>query len=157
MPYYSNRYSDSESKLPKHIHTIKRALANGEVRLHYYHRFTRKKIEGEPGTPEFMKSYKAACIAEPALAPFKRICGRTQPEVDFDFGSEEYESQFVALELAPIDVARVVIGRANDKAAGGRAFSEALAEELTEILETVAPTGCLLFGHVEGANKSGLN
>ena len=42
------------------IHRVKRRLANGTLRVHYYHRSTRKKLEGTPGSPLFLESYAAA-------------------------------------------------------------------------------------------------
>lgn len=47
----------------KHIHTVRRRLADGSVREHHYHRITRKPIEGTPGTPEFLESYKRAATS----------------------------------------------------------------------------------------------
>ena len=41
----------------KHINTVRKKLANGEVRLYYYHRLTGERITGEPGTKEFLDSY----------------------------------------------------------------------------------------------------
>ncbi|MGE5500627.1 MAG: hypothetical protein ACM3W4_01735, partial [Ignavibacteriales bacterium] len=35
------------------IHTVKRRLANGEVKEFRYHRLSRVRIHAEPGTPEF--------------------------------------------------------------------------------------------------------
>ena len=47
----------------KHIHAVKKRLANGEVRVHYYHRRTRQRIEGEPDTIQFRLAYEKACEA----------------------------------------------------------------------------------------------
>ncbi len=46
-----------------HIHAVKKRLADGRVVTYYYHRLTRKRIHGEPGTPEFLESYKEASAA----------------------------------------------------------------------------------------------
>lgn len=47
---------------------MRRRLADGSYREHYYHRLTRKPIIGVPGTPEFVDSYRraAATDAKPA-------------------------------------------------------------------------------------------
>jgi integrase len=42
------------------IHQVKRRLADGTIKLHYYHRSTRKKLDGIPGSPAFLESYAAA-------------------------------------------------------------------------------------------------
>ncbi|EFO31162.1 integrase family protein [Roseibium sp. TrichSKD4] len=44
----------------KGINTIKRKLATGEVRTYYYHRATGKRLQGLPGSPEFLASIAAA-------------------------------------------------------------------------------------------------
>jgi integrase len=44
----------------KHIKTTRKRLADGSTRVHYYHRKTNKKIDGELGTPEFLASYVKA-------------------------------------------------------------------------------------------------
>ena len=43
------------------IHRVKRRLANGTESLHYYHRATKQRLDGIPGSPEFLASYAAAC------------------------------------------------------------------------------------------------
>jgi hypothetical protein len=47
----------------KHVKVVHRRLADGSFHIHRYHRRTGKKIEGEPGTPEFLRSYEAASRA----------------------------------------------------------------------------------------------
>ncbi len=44
----------------KGINVIKRKLATGEVRTYYYHRATNTRLQGEPGSPEFLASIAAA-------------------------------------------------------------------------------------------------
>jgi integrase len=44
----------------KGVHIVKKKLASGEIKLFYYHRKTRKRIEGIPGTPEFVASFANA-------------------------------------------------------------------------------------------------
>jgi integrase len=47
----------------KHVHTVKKKLADGSVKRYYRHRRTGKKIVGEPGSLEFHVSYEEACKA----------------------------------------------------------------------------------------------
>lgn len=47
----------------KGINTVKRKLAGGQTRTDYYYRKTGVKLTGEPGTPEFLRSYEAAAKA----------------------------------------------------------------------------------------------
>lgn len=44
----------------KGINKVRKRLANGEVRIFYYHRATRKPLRGEPGSPEFLQAYAEA-------------------------------------------------------------------------------------------------
>jgi integrase len=44
----------------KGINTIRRRLASGERRTYYYHRATGLRLEGKPGSVEFLESWQAA-------------------------------------------------------------------------------------------------
>ena len=48
----------------KHIKSTRKALSDGTSVTYYYHRRTNKRIHGEPGTPEFLESYKEASRSE---------------------------------------------------------------------------------------------
>ncbi len=55
----------------KHIHTIKKKLADGTVKLYYRHRLTGMPIKGEPGTLAFQASYEEACAVARDKETFK--------------------------------------------------------------------------------------
>jgi hypothetical protein len=42
------------------INPVRRVLATGEVKMYYYHRATRQRLSGEPGSPEFIASIARA-------------------------------------------------------------------------------------------------
>ncbi|TBN16940.1 integrase [Agrobacterium cavarae] len=44
----------------KGINSISRKLAGGEVKMYYYHRATGERLDGEPGSPEFLASIARA-------------------------------------------------------------------------------------------------
>ncbi|MCJ2105642.1 tyrosine-type recombinase/integrase [Methylobacterium sp. E-041] len=44
----------------KGINKVRKTLADGTVAQHYYHRRTRTKLQGEPGSPQFLASYNEA-------------------------------------------------------------------------------------------------
>ena len=46
--------------LPPRVQWIKRPLSSGAPSHHFYHRYTRAKLPGRPGSPEFMAAYAAA-------------------------------------------------------------------------------------------------
>lgn len=47
----------------KGINTVKKTLADGTVGTYHYHRATGTRLEGEPGSPEFVASFEAAAKA----------------------------------------------------------------------------------------------
>ena len=49
----------------KGVNTARKRLADGSIKKYYYHRRTGKRINGEPGTPEFVASYAEAAQREP--------------------------------------------------------------------------------------------
>jgi len=48
----------------KGINTARKRLADGSIKNYYYHRGTGKRIQGQPGTPEFVASYAEAAKPE---------------------------------------------------------------------------------------------
>ena len=42
------------------VNTVRKHLADGSIRVYYYHRHTGVRLEGEPGSPEFIASYAQA-------------------------------------------------------------------------------------------------
>lgn len=44
----------------KGINKVRKRLADGSVRVHYYHRATGRSLKGEPGSVEFLEAYAAA-------------------------------------------------------------------------------------------------
>jgi integrase len=45
------------------INKVRKRLSDGRVKIYYYHRKTGIKIEGTPGSPEFINSYQNAAIS----------------------------------------------------------------------------------------------
>lgn len=52
----------------KGVKPVRKKLADGSTRTYYYHRRSGRKIDGEPGTPEFMKSFSEAATYTPIAA-----------------------------------------------------------------------------------------
>jgi integrase len=61
------RFAVPPPKPGKTWHTVKKRLASGEIKEYHYHRETRTKLEGEPGSPEFERSLRRA--SQPARTP----------------------------------------------------------------------------------------
>lgn len=45
-------------KRTHNVHRVSRRLSDGRVNYHYYHRPTRTKLPGQPGSPEFLAVYQ---------------------------------------------------------------------------------------------------
>ena len=53
------------------INTVRKRLADGSVRIYYYHRETGTRLHGKPGSPQFVASY-----AESEKKPVERQSGQ---------------------------------------------------------------------------------
>lgn len=42
----------------RNVHRVRRLLVDGRSKYHFYHRKTRDKLPGQPGSPEFMSVYQ---------------------------------------------------------------------------------------------------
>jgi len=42
----------------RNVHRVRRRLSDGRCNYHHYHRPTRTKLPGQPGSPEFMAVYE---------------------------------------------------------------------------------------------------
>jgi hypothetical protein len=42
----------------RNVHRVRRQLSDGRCNYHHYHRPTRRKLPGQPGSPEFMAVYE---------------------------------------------------------------------------------------------------
>jgi hypothetical protein len=42
----------------RNVHRVRRLLTDGRTKYHFYHRKTRDKLPGQPGSPEFMAAYQ---------------------------------------------------------------------------------------------------
>lgn len=42
----------------RNVHRVRRQLSDGRCNYHHYHRPTRMKLPGQPGSPEFMAIYE---------------------------------------------------------------------------------------------------
>src|SRR5258706_3571412 len=68
-----------------HVKIVRKRLANGTVKLFYYHQKTLAKLEGAPGTIEFQLSYDKASARPRQLDLFAGVLE------DF-FSSEEFKN-----------------------------------------------------------------
>ncbi len=107
----------------KHVHAIPKKLADGSVKIFYYHRRTRAPLPGVPGSPEFMAAYIAATAAPRSTdnlaaliagfkgsADYKRLAEKTRKDYGKHF--DRIGARFGTLPIEAL----------NDKAVRGQFF-----------------------------------
>lgn len=102
------------------INTVKKRLADGSVRLYYYHRATGRPLTGKPGSPAFLSDYAAAeksmrdrlagtfngLIRDYTLSPeFEKLAESTQKE--YRRMLIKAESRFGNMPIAALEDPRV--------------------------------------------------
>lgn len=102
------------------VNTVRKRLADGSVRLYYYHRATGAPLSGPPGSPEFLRDYAAAersmrdrlagtfngLVRDYTLSPeFGKLGESTQKQYKRMLTAAEVK--FGSLPLAALDDARV--------------------------------------------------
>ena len=73
----------------KNVNRVTKRLKHGEVREYYYHRLTNAKLHGEPGSPEFLKSYSEA---EASIKSTNRNNGTFKALIQGYVSSPEYKN-----------------------------------------------------------------
>jgi integrase len=102
------------------VNTVRKRLADGTVRAHYYHRATGRKLPGPPGSPDFVREYAAAeaslrdrlagvfngLVRAYTLSPeFAKLAPSTQAE--YRRMLTRAETRFGAMPLAALEDPRV--------------------------------------------------
>ena len=68
----------------KGIHKVRKRLADGSVRTYYYAFRGGPRLEGEPGSPEFLESYAKAIRRDPPAGLFGSILRRFEASPEFE-------------------------------------------------------------------------
>jgi hypothetical protein len=86
-----------------HLKWVRKLLADGTIKLFYYHRKTGRPIKGEPGTLEFQASYEEASKgAKQEAELFKDIVAEY-------FGSVAFERWPTAPRATTADTANILM------------------------------------------------
>ncbi len=146
----------------KHIKRVRKRLADGTIRTYHYHRLTGRRIDAEPGTPDFLVAYEAAAKHEGppagtfhalaaeflASTEFARLAPRTR--ADFRAHLDRVLDRFGDAPLAALEDKRIRrdIIRWRDEVA---ATSPRTADHLTAVLRRVLAhgldTGAIAVNH----------
>jgi integrase len=81
----------------KGINRVKKRLADGSVATYFYHRATGKRLEGQPGTPEFIASFGEAegpAIAQSSGVAFNRLVRNFTSSVEFQSKAESTQAEY---------------------------------------------------------------
>jgi len=62
----------------RNVQRVRRPLSDGRYNYHHYHRPTRTKLPGQPGSPEFMSVYQE-CERQLTLASWPIEISSTRP------------------------------------------------------------------------------
>jgi integrase len=90
----------------KGVHTVQRLLASGEVTFYYYAWRGGPRLHGEPGSPEFIRSYAAAHRTrhEPNPSLFRSIIAGFKASEEFKKLRERTKSDYLK-QIAKIEIA----------------------------------------------------
>ena len=152
----------------KHVNPIRKRLADGTLKTYYYHRRTRKRIEGEPGTPQFLASYKLASLWDGTHAPdtiaalivayrggpLRRLAQRTQ--VDYRKHLDKICIEFGSAPIAVFDDKRVraVIRKwHDDMATRSPRQADYAMSVLSAVLDHAKDNGQILHNHAAGYHR----
>ncbi len=80
----------------KHVNKIRKRLADGSIKIFYYHRLSKRRIIGEPGTLEFQASYdEAASRPLAAMNTFQGVIDEYFTSIDFQRLSDRTKADYL--------------------------------------------------------------
>jgi integrase len=85
----------------KGVNRVQKKLTGGQVRTYFYHRATNTRLEGQPGSPEFLRSYEAAERKTAAPAPtretFASLVASYTGSADFAKKAHSTQTEYLRL------------------------------------------------------------
>jgi integrase len=152
------------------INTVRKRLADGSTRTHYYHRATRRPLSGKPGSPEFLRDYAAAektlldrhagtfngLVRDYTLSPeFGKLRESTQRE--YRRMLTKAEAKFGNMPLAALEDPRVrqdfMTWRATVANASGDREADNRLSVISAMLTWAKRNGRIFSNHVEGFKR----
>lgn len=152
------------------INKVKKHLADGSVRLYYYHRATGRALNGEPGSVEFLSDYVAAektltdrhagtfnrLVRDYTLSPeFAKLAASTRSE--YRRMLTKAEAKFGKLPIAALDDPRVRQDFMTWRGAVSRESGDREADNrlsvISSMLSWAKENGRILHNHVAGFRR----
>lgn len=151
----------------KGIKTVRKRLADGSVKVFRYHRGTGKRIEGEPGTTEFLENYQRASRREVdadtlagLIARYKRstafadLAPRTMQ--DYDKHLTSIITAWGKMPIRALNDRRIrgdIIERRDELASRSRRQADYWVTVLSVVVGHGVDAGLLEHNHVKGISK----
>lgn len=152
------------------INTVRKRLADGTIRLYYYHRATGHSLSGTPGSPEFLRDYAAAektlldrhagtfngLVRDYTLSPeFEKLRESTQRE--YRRMLTKAEAKFGDLPLAALEDPRVrqdfMTWRATVSKASGDREADNRLSVISAMLTWAKENGQVFSNHIAGFRR----
>ncbi len=150
----------------KGIHKVRKRLADGSVRTYYYAFRGGPRLEGEPGSPEFLDSFAKAIRRDPPPGLFGSILRRYEASPEFeklrDRTKADYrlfltkiEDEFGDLPVAALNdpAVREDFLAWRDKMAGSPKRADYAWTVLKRVLSWAKDRGIILFNHAERGGR----
>lgn len=152
------------------VNTVRKRLADGTVRLYYYHRGTGKRLEGKPGSPDFLRTYAEAekslldrlngtfdgLVRDYTLSPeFGKLRASTQRE--YKRMLTKAEAKFGKMPTAALEDPRVrkdfMDWRAEVARDSGEREGDNRLSVISAMLTWARDNGVVFSNHVEGFKR----
>lgn len=152
------------------INTVRKRLADGTIRLYYYHRATGHSLTGAPGSPEFLRDYALAektlldrhagtfngLVRDYTLSPeFEKLRESTQRE--YRRMLTKAEAKFGDLPLAALEDPRVrqdfMTWRATVSKASGDREADNRLSVISAMLTWAKENGQVFSNHIAGFRR----
>jgi integrase len=152
------------------VNTITKTLADGSKRIYYYHRTTKKRLNGKPGSAEFIRNYASAenyleiynsgvlnsLIRDYAVSPeFGKLADSTQRE--YRRMLNKVEAEFGTMPLAALEDPRVrqdfMKWRANIAITSGEREADNRLSIISAMLSWAKENGQVFSNHIAGFRR----
>jgi hypothetical protein len=86
----------------KGVHSVNKKLAGGTIKTFHYHRATRIRLDGVPGSPEFIASFAAAekLISDRHHGTFNALVRHYSTSIEFENLAESTKKEYRRLLTA---------------------------------------------------------
>ena len=153
------------------VNAVRKRLADGSVRVYYYHRATGTKLRGKPGSPEFLTDYAAAeklmldrlagtfdgLVRDFILSPEFETNLRASTQREYKRMLTKAEAEFGRMPIAALDDPRVRTDFMAWRAAVARTSGNREADNRLSVISAMLTwgraNGLVMANHVAGFRR----